>query len=157
MQNDLETWLAEREMIPWSVQDPERQRLSAVKIEPFDYGADVLHEYWTYLHRQRHRFDPWLASEDPATVANALIVLIERTTALLRRQMESQEESFVRDGGIREKMHKARTAAAAGAEGAPACPECGEPMRRRHSARGDFWGCSGYPECKATRAMERAP
>ncbi|NLF17786.1 MAG: four helix bundle protein [Lentisphaerae bacterium] len=157
LQNDLETWLAEREMIPWSVQDHERQRLSAVKIEPFDYGADVLHEYWTYLHRQRHRFDPWLASEDPATVANALIVLIERTTALLRRKMESQEESFVRDGGIREKMHKARTAAAAGAEGAPACPECGEPMRRRHSARGDFWGCSGYPECKATRAMERAP
>jgi len=157
LQNDLETWLAERELIPWSIKDPEHLRLSAMKLEPFDYGDDVLHEYWTYLHRQRHRFDPWLASEDPSVVANALIVLIQRTTALLHRQMESQEESFVENGGIREKMHKARTEGIASAENAPVCPQCAKPMRRRHSTRGDFWGCSGYPDCKATRECEVAP
>lgn len=157
LQNDLETWLAEHDLTPWSIKDSEHQKLSAVKIEPFDYGEDVLHEYWTYLHRQRHKFDPWLANEDPAVVANALIILIQRTTALLYRQMEAQEESFVRSGGIREKMHKARTEVAAGAEGAPDCPQCGKPMRRRRSARGDFWGCSGYPDCKATRKCEENP
>lgn len=156
LQNDLETWLAEREMIPWSVNDPEHQKLSAVNLDPFDYGQDVLHEYWTYLHRQRHKFDPWLASDNPVLVANALIVLIQRTTALLHRQMESQEEAFVRNGGIREKMHKARTEAVAAAVDAPACPECGKPMRKRRSAKGPFWGCSGYPDCKGIRPCEGA-
>ena len=31
------------------------------------------------------------------------------------------------------------------------CPECEKPMRRRTSAHGVFWGCTGYPECKTTR------
>lgn len=39
---------------------------------------------------------------------------------------------------------------------APACPECGKAMVRRTARRGaaagkQFWGCSGYPECKGTR------
>ncbi len=68
--------------------------------------------------------------------------------------MGSQEEAFVQNGGIREKMHKARTEGVAVAENAPSCPQCGKPMRRRRLARGDFWGCSGYPECKATREGE---
>ena len=32
----------------------------------------------------------------------------------------------------------------------PACPQCGRSMIRRQSARGLFFGCSGYPQCKAT-------
>lgn len=32
---------------------------------------------------------------------------------------------------------------------APACPGCGSPMVWRTSRFGDFWGCSGYPKCKA--------
>ena len=31
-------------------------------------------------------------------------------------------------------------------EGSP-CPLCGEPLVIRHSAHGDFLGCSNYPEC----------
>ena len=36
------------------------------------------------------------------------------------------------------------------------CPQCGKPLRHmvKKEAKGlkgyDFWGCSGYPECKAT-------
>jgi DNA topoisomerase-1 len=30
------------------------------------------------------------------------------------------------------------------------CPECGRPMVRRMGRRGEFLGCSGYPECKTT-------
>jgi DNA topoisomerase-1 len=35
------------------------------------------------------------------------------------------------------------------------CPKCGKPMRRRvgtaKNGKGyDFWGCSGWPECKET-------
>ena len=27
-------------------------------------------------------------------------------------------------------------------------------MRKRNSARGEFWGCSGFPQCKGTRQIE---
>lgn len=30
------------------------------------------------------------------------------------------------------------------------CPKCKKPMRQRTGYKGDFWGCSGYPECKVT-------
>jgi restriction system protein len=34
---------------------------------------------------------------------------------------------------------------------APECPQCAKPMRKRTSAKGEFWGCSTYPACKGTR------
>jgi len=33
----------------------------------------------------------------------------------------------------------------------PSCPRCNSPMRKRSGSRGEFWGCSRYPECKGTR------
>ena len=30
-------------------------------------------------------------------------------------------------------------------------------MVRRKSAKGEFWGCSGYPECKNIENIENAP
>lgn len=50
------------------------------------------------------------------------------------------------------------SAAAAGSEASfPACPLCAQAMVRRVAKRGanaggKFWGCSGYPICKGTRA-----
>ncbi|QGP57078.1 Zn-finger domain associated with topoisomerase type I (plasmid) [Piscirickettsia salmonis] len=44
-------------------------------------------------------------------------------------------------------------------EDGPACPECTKPMKLRH-AKGEgqktskFWGCSGYPDCRATMEIE---
>jgi len=35
----------------------------------------------------------------------------------------------------------------------PACPDCGRAMARRTSAHGPFFGCSGYPACRATRRI----
>jgi len=28
------------------------------------------------------------------------------------------------------------------------CPNCGKPMQQRKGRFGDFWGCTGYPDCK---------
>lgn len=41
---------------------------------------------------------------------------------------------------------------------APNCPRCGRQMVRRMAKKGanagdEFWGCSGFPECKGTRAI----
>lgn len=30
------------------------------------------------------------------------------------------------------------------------CPKCGESMRKRNGKYGEFWGCSGYPNCRYT-------
>jgi len=32
------------------------------------------------------------------------------------------------------------------------CDACGKPMKLRQGARGPFYGCSGYPDCKNTKA-----
>jgi DNA topoisomerase I len=34
-----------------------------------------------------------------------------------------------------------------------ACPKCGSAMRRRKGKNGDFFGCSGYPECRHTSSV----
>jgi restriction system protein len=41
----------------------------------------------------------------------------------------------------------------------PACPDCGKSMALRTARKGyfagkQFWGCSGYPECKGTRPLD---
>lgn len=33
---------------------------------------------------------------------------------------------------------------------APLCPTCGKRMVLRNGAYGDFFGCSGYPDCTTT-------
>ena len=35
-------------------------------------------------------------------------------------------------------------------EETPKCPQCGAEMRLRESYRGKFFGCSKFPECRAT-------
>ncbi|MDO5690574.1 MAG: type I DNA topoisomerase [Tissierellia bacterium] len=33
------------------------------------------------------------------------------------------------------------------------CPECGKPLLERHGRNGKFIGCSGFPDCKYTKAI----
>ena len=35
------------------------------------------------------------------------------------------------------------------------CPECGKPLAVRRSRHGAFLGCSGYPDCRYTRALDQ--
>lgn len=48
-------------------------------------------------------------------------------------------------------------APATGSAETPACPRCGQVMARRaHRKTGQaFWGCSTFPSCRGTRAMQR--
>jgi len=43
---------------------------------------------------------------------------------------------------------------------APGCPKCGKPMRQRTARTGPhagqpFWGCTGYPDCKGIRSVQK--
>ncbi len=109
----------------------------------------------------------WLEHADPGVVANTLICPIHQTNYLLDQQIRDRERDFVQDGGYSEQLAAARIAErqrqqqrpAAPTPAAPACPRCGKPMTLRTARKGEragsqFWGCSGFPECKGTRALE---
>ena len=46
--------------------------------------------------------------ENPEICANAMITLIKITTYLLKQQIKHLEAAFLREGGLRERMTKAR-------------------------------------------------
>ena len=152
LQGDLEDYLVNKGEIPWSIHNPEHKAIVSIMLDEFEYSEDLLHDYWTYLLVQKRKFDPWLEERDDVAAANALIILIQRATGLLARQLTRLERDFVTTGGIKEKMTGARLKARS-EPNAPDCPECGAPMQNRTSSRGPFWGCSAYPQCKGTRNM----
>jgi DNA topoisomerase I len=57
-----------------------------------------------------------------------------------------KEMAFADVGMVKEKFKPA--------EGVPPCETCGKPMVVRFSDGRKFYGCSGYPECTATRRAE---
>lgn len=65
------------------------------------YESHEDHEsYETYRHFIETRY--------PEVVANIIICLIHQTTYLLRRQLTELEQSFLKEGGLRERMTRAR-------------------------------------------------
>lgn len=50
---------------------------------------------------------------------------------------------------VLEKLGKESGFLAAEANGKK-CPKCGRLMKRRNGRFGEFWGCSGYPNCRHT-------
>jgi four helix bundle suffix protein len=158
---DYQVHLADKGCIPWGRDEPNRRQLGDLRLPPFEFSEDPLHDYWVYFHEIRKPFARWLDSDDETMVANAMIVLITKTMAMLSGQLEHQGQAFLEEGGFRERLHQCRTAARDEAAGraAPACPDCGKPMRQRTPRTGPragrpFWGCPGYPACKGTREVE---
>ena len=104
----------------------------------------------------------------PELAANAMLCAVNQAAYLLKRQLESQGQTFVESGGFTEKLYGARTQARKSdhvrhvrhppKSPGPACPVCGQPMVQRIARKGPhanqpFWGCSRYPDCKGTRAV----
>jgi len=64
-------------------------------------------------HADWSDWQKYLESRDAATCCNLMIVVIQQTKYLLGRMLERQETDFKHFGGVRERMHAARTAARA--------------------------------------------
>jgi len=99
---------------------------------------------------------------DPEVVGNVMVCLCTQTGYLLDQQVRQLEQAFLREGGIRERMTRARLAARdpqpVPHPETPTCPLCQKPMRKRtarqgHNAGQPFWGCAAYPNCKGTRPV----
>lgn len=156
---DYLNWLLQQEQVPWGKATPEARAVYAVRLDKAEYGEDVVHDACVHILAQKKKFAPWLDSDNDVTMANTLLILSARVINMLNHQMESQGETFKEEGGFREKLTGIRVEARAQQQGAPTCPDCGKPMARRTAKSGknagrEFWGCTGYPECKGVREVE---
>ena len=53
-------------------------------------------------------YGPFFETRPPEIVANILICLIHQTNYLLDRQLRALEKAFLAEGGLRERMTRAR-------------------------------------------------
>jgi four helix bundle suffix protein len=167
---DYEDFLRQRGLKQWGKDDREARQVRAVgaRTDQSDQSDP------TDQSDQRKLYSPWLDHREPAVVANAIICLIHQANYLLDRQIQGLERQFVEGGGYSERLaaarlEKRREGASSRTDrsdrtdlsdkkktpSAPTCTTCGKAMVLRTARKGpkassQFWGCSGYPECKAT-------
>jgi four helix bundle suffix protein len=90
---DYRDFLRVRGLSEWPLAHPYTRRLRALnRIPAADYGT----------------FRKGIEHPDPAIAANVMIGLVKVTTYLLDAQIRSLEQAFLRDGGLRERMTRAR-------------------------------------------------
>ena len=152
---DYEDYLRQKRHRQWHKDDPEAMAVRVVAKVPDNRELT----YLDYAH--------WLDHPNPAERANCLICLIHQANYLLDRLLVRLEQDIIRQGGFREQLTKARLEERDRQEGRPSvpaaempnCPKCNRVMCLRTAKQGtntgsQFWGCSGYPECKGTRKYQ---
>ena len=160
--NDYFNWLLLHNETPWSVKDPNHIQLSQIVSDKPDYKDDVQHLSAVHILNQKHKYDPWLNTNDSMIAARCILVLCNKLIMMLSKQIEQQLQSFTEDGGFTEALtaerlkHRAEQSAQ---DDAPLCPQCGKPMIKRMAKKGTnsdkpFWSCSDYPNCHGTRKIE---
>jgi four helix bundle suffix protein len=92
---DYRDFMRNREIEEWKPDHPYALRLRKLNRTP---GAN----YGTFRKAVEH--------SDPAICANAIAGLIKVTCYLLDRQIERLEQDFLKEGGLRERMTRARLA-----------------------------------------------
>jgi len=95
---DYRDFLRVRGLAEWPKEHSHTRRLRELNREP---GAS----YATFKKGIEH--------PDPAIAANVMIGLIKLTNYLLDRQLRQLEQNFLQEGGLRERMTRARVAARA--------------------------------------------
>jgi four helix bundle suffix protein len=165
---DYEDFLRHRRLEQWEPDSPEAM---AVRRVPQEFKRDRADQADLTNLTDRERwglYAPWLEHTDAAVRANAIICLIHQANYLLDQQIAALEKAFVEGGGYSEQLAAARLAERerrrAGdrsdpsdrpdpTDQIPTCPKCGKAMVLRTAKAGrsvgkQFWGCSGYPDCK---------
>ena len=133
----------------WSIGNADREAIWQLRLDEPQYSSDYLHDAAKHIVVQKSKFSRWLDSDQPETVANALLILCLRENKILHAQIQNRLDSFRQTGGFTENMTAERLEARkkqATESGAPLCPKCGKPMLRRMQKKGqqqgrEFWGC----------------
>ena len=161
---DYEDFLRQRKLPMWGKDNQQAQEVRAV-------GKQIPTDQSDRTDRsEAEAYSRWLDHADPMVVANTLICLIHQANYLLDRQIAGLEKQFIQEGGYSERLHAARleerrkrdrpdqSDQTNQSEKKP-CPTCGKPLVLRTARKGSkagsqFWGCSGYPECKTTLPVQ---
>ena len=159
--NDYLNWLLQQDQTPWSKNSAEYKHVSHLPLDKPEYSDDVLYDSSLHILAQKHKFDEWLQSDDSITAARCLLILCDRLTVMLRKQIENQLDAFTSEGGFTEALTAERLqhrAEQASTNDAPLCPKCGKPMIQRLAKKGlnsgkPFWSCTDYPNCTGTRKI----
>ena len=155
LRGDYEIFILDRGQLPWSVHSPEAKVINAISLDNAPFKDDMVHESAGHALEQRRKYARWLDADDAIVVANAMLIIIGRALNMLKSQIEAQGKAFEETGGFSERLNTRRLEARDSAkEPAPDCPLCGNAMRRRKADKGDFWGCSTFPDCKGTRPCQ---
>jgi four helix bundle suffix protein len=153
---DYEDFLRQRRLRQWAPNDPEALAVRRIGQQYPENPSDQAE----LSDQQRYAlYAKWLDHEDPAIRANALLCLINQANYLLDKQIASLETQFIEEGGYSEQLAAARLAErnrkreGHSPDPVPTCPQCGKTMVLRTAQKGksagkQFWGCSGYPDCK---------
>jgi restriction system protein len=175
---DYEDYLRHRRLPQWEPDSPEASAVRAIprrfredRSDPSDrtdLKALTDQERWALYAR-------WLEHDDPAVRANAVLCLIHQANFLLDQQIEGLERDFVEGGGYSEQLAAARLVQRGRrkrerdqsdrtdpSDLIPDCPQCGKPMALRTAKAGknpgsQFWGCTGYPDCRGSLPLDGAP
>jgi len=168
---DFEDFLRHRHLPQWA---PDSAEAQAVRRVPAKFKKDQTNQSdpsnLTDLtdHKRWEFYAPWLEHDDSSIRANAVICLIHQANYLLDQQIAALEKSFVEEGGYSEQLAAQRLAFRSKKKSnqsdrtdppdqkkdlIPPCPLCGKIMVVRTAKSGknagnQFWGCSGYPDCK---------
>ena len=154
LRGDYEVFIIDRGELPWSAHSPEAKAVNAISMAPAPFTDDMVHESARHALEQCKKYARWLDADDELVVANAMLIIIGRALNMLKSQIEAQGAAFEETGGFSERLTAKRIEAREKTrEPSPECPQCAKPMRRRKSAKGDFWGCSAFPECKGSRPI----
>jgi four helix bundle suffix protein len=90
---DYHDFLRVRKMPLW-----DKNHTLAQEVRKLGYGSHVSYETYT----------SYVESSLPETAANTIICLIHQANYLLDQQLRSLEQSFIKEGGLRERMTRAR-------------------------------------------------
>ncbi|MEI6518631.1 MAG: four helix bundle suffix domain-containing protein [bacterium] len=164
---DYEDFLRQRQLRQWSKDDVMAKQVRELgRVSNQADRTDRVNQ--TDLADGFGVYAPWLTHEKPEIVANTIICLIHQANYLLDQQISGLERQFITDGGYSEILATARIVERGKNNRpdptdttdkiSPACTACGKAMflrtaRNGKNAGSQFWGCSGYPECKSTRQM----
>jgi len=157
---DYEDFLRQRKLSTWEKNDPQALEVRGVGRKNRSDQSDRTDRS---DQPTASDYSPWLENADPGVVANALICLIHQANYLLDRQIAGLEKQFIEEGGYSERLYAARVQERQKQDQSDQsdqtdkkpCPACGKPLVLRTARKGSkagsqFWGCSGYPGCKAT-------
>jgi len=98
---DYEDFLRQRHLPQWPADDPHRQSLVCRRCSTADEVADWVRET---------RDNALRAGQDyPEISANAALILVEVSCALLDRQLSSLARRFENEGGFTERLYRVRT------------------------------------------------